>query len=78
MCKYKDMFGAPKTGIHSNRMFNIAVWDVVMTLIGALIFYAVFKTNLLFTIIGFFIFGIVMHRLFCVRTTIDKLLFTGF
>lgn len=74
-CQYKDVFGAPGTGIHSRRFLNMAVWDIVMTLIGALMFYAVFKTNLLFTIIGFFVFGIIMHRLFCVRTTIDKLLF---
>ena len=74
-CQYKDMFGAPNTGIHSRRIFDIAVWDVVLTLIGALLFYIRYRTNLLFTIIGFFVFGIVIHRLFCVRTTIDKLLF---
>jgi len=70
------MFGEPNTGIHSRRMFNIAVWDVVLTFIGALLFYARYRTNLLFTIICFFVFGIVIHRLFCVRTTIDKLLFS--
>jgi len=74
-CQYKDIFGAPKTGIHSHRMFNLAVWDIVLTIIVACMFYARYRTNLLFTIIGFFVFGIVMHRLFCVRTTIDKLLF---
>jgi hypothetical protein len=74
-CQYKDVFGAPKTGIHSRRLISMAVWDIVMTLIGAIMFYLVFRTNLLFTIIGFFVFGIIIHRLFCVRTTIDKLLF---
>jgi hypothetical protein len=29
----------------------------------------------LYTIIGVFISGIIIHRLFCVRTTVDKLLF---
>jgi len=74
-CKYKDIFGEPGTGIHALRYFDIAVWDVVMTIIGAIAFSLQFRFNILPTMIGFFLFGIIMHRLFCVRTTIDKLLF---
>jgi len=75
LCKYKDLFGIPKKGIHSYRVFNIAVIDVIETIIGAAFFSYIFKTPLLYTTIAFFILGIILHRLFCVRTTIDKLLF---
>ena len=37
LCKYKNYFGEPGKGVHSYRIFNIAIVDVVMTLIGALI-----------------------------------------
>ena len=37
LCKYKDALGKPKTGIHSYRIFNIAIADVIMTIIAALI-----------------------------------------
>ena len=74
-CKYKNIFGEPGTGIHALRFFNIAVWDVVMTIIGAIAYSLLFGTNMLHTIVLFFVFGIIMHRLFCVRTTIDKIIF---
>ena len=34
-CKYKDIFGKPKTGLHSYRIFNIAVVDFLLTILLA-------------------------------------------
>jgi len=75
LCKYKDILGVPGKGIHSYRIFNISVVDVIMTIIGAYIFSLIFKTNFVYTLIALFILGIILHRIFCVRTTLDKLLF---
>ncbi len=75
LCKYKDMFGKPNTGAHSYRVFDIAIVDVLFTIIGAYILSKIFKWNFLKTVIVFFIIGIIAHRVFCVRTTVDKLLF---
>ena len=75
LCKYKDALGIPGKGIHSYRIFNIAIADVIMTIIGAYILSLIFKTPCLYTLIALFILGIILHRIFCVRTTIDKLLF---
>jgi hypothetical protein len=75
LCAYKNALGIPGQGIHSYRIFNIAVMDVIMTIIGAYIFSLIFRTPFLYTTIGLFILGIVLHRLFCVRTTVDKILF---
>jgi len=78
LCKYKDILGKPGKGIHSFRIFNIAVADVIMTFIVAYIVSYIFRYNFWYTSITFFILGIVLHRIFCVRTTVDKLLFPNF
>ena len=39
MCYYKNIFGAPGTGIHSYRILNIAIFDVLFTIIGAFLIY---------------------------------------
>lgn len=82
-CAYKDIFGVPGTGIHSYRIMNIAVVDVLATLILAFIIHQIILESWLdihwisiwWIIILGFLAGIIAHRLFCVRTTIDKLLF---
>jgi hypothetical protein len=75
LCKYQDMFGKPGTGAHSKRLFGVAIVDVIFTVIGAYIFARIFKTKFIKMLIILFIIGIIAHRLFCVRTTIDKLIF---
>lgn len=75
LCKYKDLLGKPDQGIHQYRIFNIAIVDVIFTIIGAFIISYLFKTNFLVTLLILFLLGIILHRLFCVKTTIDKLLF---
>ena len=75
LCKYKNALGEPGKGVHSYRLFGVAIADVIMTLIGALILSYLFNWSFLYTAVGLFILGIILHRLFCVRTTIDKALF---
>lgn len=75
LCKYRDSLGIPNQGIHSYRLFGLAIVDVVFTIIGAMIISYFSKRSFIFTLIFLFLLGIMLHRLFCVRTTIDKLLF---
>jgi hypothetical protein len=75
LCEYKNILGETNTGIHSYRIFNIAFFDILLTLIGAYLISYIFKTSFLYTSIFLFVLGIILHRIFCVRTTIDKLLF---
>ena len=74
LCKYKDSLGIPGEGVHTH-IFGVAWRDVVATIIGGFLIALVFKWNIGYTIIGLFILGILFHRLFCVRTTVDKILF---
>ena len=76
LCKYKDILGKPNQGVHSYRIFNIAIVDVAMTILGAFIIHLFLpQYNFFYILLTLFITGIILHRLFCVRTTIDKLLF---
>jgi hypothetical protein len=75
LCKYKDALGVPKKGIHSTRFLGVALADVIMTILGGLIISYLWKYSIIYTTIILFILGIILHRIFCVRTTIDKLLF---
>ena len=77
LCKYSDLFGEPDTGVHQYRIFNIAIVDVIATLMVALVLYK-FNPKIEYWIylVGLFIISIILHRLFCVRTTVDKLLFS--
>ena len=75
LCKYKDIFGKPNTGVHKYRLFGLAIVDVILTIIGGYLIAIIFKKSFLYTTIILFVIGILFHRLFCVRTTIDKLLF---
>jgi hypothetical protein len=69
------MFGEPGKGAHSYRFWNIAVVDVILTILAGLILSWITGMTRVHSIITMFVLGIIAHRLFCVRTTVDKLLF---
>ena len=74
-CKYRNVFGEPRKGAHSYRILNIAIIDVVFTILLVYLICWITKWPFWKTLVVTFIIGIFAHRLFCVRTTIDKLLF---
>ena len=76
LCKYKNILGEVNKGIHSFKIFNLAIFDILFTIIGAYIIKILIpKYNFFLILIILFITGIISHRLFCVTTTIDKFLF---
>jgi len=75
LCKYKDALGVPGKGIHSYRLFGVAIVDFIMTIVGAGLISYFTKYNFFYTLIIVFLLGIILHRIFCVRTTLDKLIF---
>ena len=77
LCKYKDIFGKVGEGLHSYRLFNIAIVDVISTIFVAYllkIYIFPHRSFLKLTII-LFLLGIILHRIFCVKTTLDKMIF---
>jgi len=76
ICQYKNIFGKVGKGLHSYRLFNIAIIDVLLTILTAYIIHLTIpKYNYSCILLLLFIIGIILHRIFCVRTTIDKILF---
>jgi len=76
LCQYKNILGIPNEGIHKYRLFNIAIMDVIMTIIGAFIISYIFSCNFWVVLVFLFLLGIILHRVFCVKTTVDKALFS--
>jgi len=77
-CTFKNALGIPGQGVHAKRIFNLAIVDVVLTFVLAFVLHNAFFSRYWsggWTLAGVFVLGIVLHRLFCVRTTMDKILF---
>lgn len=74
-CQYSNIFGEPGKGVHSVRIFNIAIVDVIATILSAILLSWLFGLNFWCVLIVLFLLGIILHHLFCVKTTIDVLLF---
>ena len=75
LCRYRGIFGNPGEGIHRYRFMGIAIMDFLFTVIFSFLTAWIMKWNIFYTTIGFLLLGILFHRIFCVRTTIDRLLF---
>ena len=75
LCKYKNIFGKPNEGFHSYRIFNIAIFDLLGTVIIAFLLSYIFNIPFIKLLLLLFIIGVILHHMFCVKTTIDQLLF---
>ncbi len=73
--QFSEIFGRPNEGVHSYRFLNLAMVDVIGTIVIAIMIAKFFNLNIWLTVIIAFIIGIILHRLFCVNTTINKLIF---
>ncbi len=76
LCKYKNAFGIPHEGIRKYRIFDIAIFDTVVVIIFGLIISYVTGYNIWITLAILFISGIIVHRMFCVRSGVDRILFS--
>ena len=76
LCKFKNAFGLPGEGLRKYRIFDIAIYDTAVVIFcGFLISYFT-GYKLWLTLVVLFILGIIAHRVFCVRTGVDRLLFS--
>jgi len=75
LCPYKYLAGIPSKGVHQYKILDIAIVDVIATIIISYLISIYFKKDFKKILLIIFLLGIICHRLFCIRTTIDKLLF---
>jgi len=75
LCKYKNLLGEPGKGFHSYRFLGVSILDVLVVFLGAIGISYYTKISAFIVIPLVFLLGIIVHHMFCVRTTVDKLLF---
>ena len=73
-CKYRHIFGIEGQGAHSYRIFNISIVDFVGTIILGIILSKITNANIYLSIIIMFLLAILLHKLFCVKSTVNVLL----
>jgi len=78
--KLNKIFGEKKKGIHSYRICDIAYLDILVTMAAALFIQKAFysETEYYKILLFLFILGIILHRIFDVKTTVDRLIFSSF
>ena len=76
LCKYKDIFG--KAGDTTKpRVLGVRILDIVIMVLFVLAFSYITKNNIWKMFAFFLILMVFFHRIFCVRSATDKLLFSG-
>ena len=74
-CEYKNAFGKVGHGAHAYRLFDFAIIDVIIMLIAALCISKFSNKGFVPVVFMLFLSSILSHRVFCVRSTVDKTLF---
>ena len=76
LCQYKNLLGKVGEGVHSYRIANLAVVDILLTILLAFFIHLMFPVyHFGYILLSVFLLGIILHHIFCVKTTVDKLIF---
>jgi hypothetical protein len=76
LCQYKNLLGKVGEGVHSYRIANLAVVDILLTILLAFLIYLMLPMyGFGYILLAVFLLGIILHQIFCVKTTIDKWIF---
>lgn len=75
LCQYRSIFGDPNTGLHKIRFLNIAIIDLLLTILFAWLYSKYYHVDFINIVVILILFGIICHYIFCVNTTINILLF---
>ena len=86
LCQYKGLFGNPGEGQRIYRIFGMAIFDWVVVFICTFIFQQLINSSFVYgytnqyfsyplILLFVVLFGIFIHRIFCVRTGLDRMLF---
>jgi len=76
LCEYNKIFGEPRKGVHKYRLFDFAIIDIIFTVLFAYFINKYMNINnftLVFIIL--IIFAIIFHKIFCVRTKLNQIIF---
>ena len=73
LCKYKDLFGIPGTGVHAIRIpiLDIALVDTLMTIILAFVISKFSNYSFISILVILLFLAIIFHSLFCVNSKLS-------
>lgn len=69
----KHTFGEPGTGFHATRIGGFALYDILGTIVLALLTSYFFNISVFWSIVGWFVAAEVLHWYFGVQTAFMKL-----
>lgn len=75
LCPYKNLIGKPDTGVHKYKILHISVFNTLVVVIFSYMISRYYNEDFKLVFFASLLLGIIIHRLFCVRTTVDKLIF---
>ena len=75
LCQYKDILGVPGVGFHNHFGMGFAVLDLLGTILIAYFISNKYNFSFNHTFIALMMVAIFLHKLFCVDTTLNKILF---
>jgi hypothetical protein len=73
-----NLIGTVNKGVHKYKIFNIAIFDVIVTIISAKILAVLFKKYFLVILLSLLKLSIIVHRCKGIRTSVDRLLFPSY
>jgi hypothetical protein len=77
-CKFANILGIPGKGVHTIHVGNVALVDLVLTVgIGVGLSYIPKSPPLTIWIILLLLFSIMIHSVFCTKTSVLKWLYEG-
>jgi uncharacterized membrane protein YcaP (DUF421 family) len=75
LCEYKNIVGEPRKGIHSIRLFDFAIIDILGTVGLAFILSKITGISFLLSFLIWILIAIFLHWLFCVDTKLNMYIF---
>jgi hypothetical protein len=75
LCKYRDINGRPGEAQHAKRIGAFALFDVLVSIACAALTAYLFNWNFAVVLTLIIIAGILVHRLFCVNTALNVMIF---
>ena len=75
LCQYSNIFGQPGVGFHNHFGTPIAVLDLGLTAVAAYWVSKKYRYKFIPTMGAFMVGAVLIHKLFCVDTALNKMLF---
>ena len=73
-CPYANALGVPGEGVHAQRFMGLALNDTIATVVAALLTAWLFNISFLYSLIGWFVAGEILHYAFGVNTAFLKMI----